>query len=138
MEHPSYIDEHAIRIDAPRDRVWESLRHYVDAILRSAERNPLGTVLGTSPRAGFAVDEVDPEQRLSLAGKHRFSHYELVFELDQTRDGGTQLRAQTYADFPGLRGRIYRALVIGTRGHVLVTNHLLRSVKRRATGVGSR
>ncbi len=137
MEHPSYIDEHAIRIDAPRDRVWESLRHYVDAVLRSAERSPLGTVLGASPRAGFAVDGIDPEQRLSLAGKHRFSRYELVFELADTRDGGTQLRAQTYADFPGLRGRIYRALVIGTRGHVLVTNHLLRSVKRRAVGVGS-
>lgn len=137
MEHPSYIDEHAIRIDAPRDRVWASLRHYVDAVLRSAERSPLGTVLGASPRAGFAVDGVDPEQRLSLAGKHRFSRYELVFELAETGDGGTQLRAQTYADFPGLRGRIYRALVIGTRGHVVVTNHLLRSVKRRAVGVDS-
>lgn len=138
MEHLSYIDEHAIRIDAPRGQVWDSLRRYVDAFLRSAEHNPLGAVLGTSPRAGFAVDGVDPGQRLSLAGQHRFSRYELVFELGDTGDGATQLRAQTYADFPGLRGRIYRALVIGTRGHVLATNHLLRSVKRRAVDAGSR
>ncbi|MBA0045330.1 hypothetical protein [Mycobacteroides sp. LB1] len=135
MEHPSYIDEHTIRIDAPRHQVWESLQRNVDAMLRSAERNPIGPLLGTRPRAGFAVDGIEPEQRLSLAGQHRFSRYELVFELGETRDGGTQLRAQTYADFPGLRGRIYRALVIGTRGHVLATNYILRSVKRRASTV---
>ncbi|MGH3724993.1 MAG: hypothetical protein ACRDUS_12830 [Mycobacterium sp.] len=136
MEHPSYIDEHAIRISAPRDRVWENLQHYVEAFLRSADRSPIGLLLGTRPRAGFAVDGMEPERRLSLAGQHRFSRYELVFELGETSDGGTQLRAQTYADFPGLRGRIYRALVIGSRGHVLATNHILRSVKRRTVGTG--
>lgn len=134
MEQLSYIDEHAIRIDAPRHRVWESLRGYVDAFLRSTEHSPLGALLGTRPRAGFAIEGVEPGQRMSLAGRHRFSRYELVFELADARDGGTQLRAQTYADFPGLRGRLYRALVIGTRGHVVATNHILRSVKRRVRG----
>lgn len=134
MEHLSYIDEHAIRIDAPRGRVWEGLQGYVDAFLRSAEHSALGGLLGAHPRAGFAVDGVEPEHRLSLAGQHRFSRYDLVFELGETRDGSTQLRAQTYADFPGLRGRLYRALVIGTRGHVLATNHILRSVKRQTLG----
>lgn len=138
MEHLSYIDEHAIRIDAPRGQVWASLRRYVDAVLRSAERNPLGAVLGTRPRAGFAVERIGPEQRLSLTGRHRFSRYKLVFELDDDCGGTTRLRAQTYADFPGVRGRIYRALVIGTRGHVLATNHVLRSVKRRVVDAGSR
>lgn len=138
MEHSSYIDEHAIRIDAPRGRVWESLQQYVDAFLRATERSPLGTLLGTRPRAGFAVAGVEPGRQLSLAGRHRFSRYELVFELDEAQGGGTQLRAQTYADFPGLRGRVYRALVIGTRGHVLATNYILRSVQRRAVGVGAR
>ncbi len=101
MEHLSYIDEHAIRIDAPRGWVWKGLQGYVDAFLRSAEHSALGGLLGAHPRAGFAVDGVEPEHRLSLAGRHRFSRYELVFELGETRDGGTQLRAQTYADFPG-------------------------------------
>jgi hypothetical protein len=40
------------------------------------------------------------------------------------------LRAKTYAEFPGLRGRIYRALVIGTGAHVLATNHMLRAIQR--------
>ncbi|MBN7302632.1 hypothetical protein IUQ79_12060 [Mycobacteroides abscessus subsp. bolletii] len=134
MEHLSYIDEHAIRIDAPRGRVWDGLRRYVDGFLQSSERSALGTLLGAHPRAGFAIAGVVPGQQLSLAGRHHFSRYELIFELGDTRDGGTQLRAQTYADFPGLRGRIYRTLVIGTRGHVLTTNHILRSVKRRTIG----
>lgn len=134
MEHLSYIDEHAIRIDAPPSRVWDGLGHYVDGFLRSAEHNVLGFLLGARPRAGFAIGGADPEKRLTLAGQHRFSRYELVFELAEARDGGTQLRAQTYADFPGLRGRIYRALVIGTRGHVVATNHILHSVKRQIAG----
>ena len=36
------------------------------------------------------------------------------------------------AVFPGLKGRAYRTLVIGTRMHVLVTNRVLDSVRRRA------
>jgi hypothetical protein len=42
------------------------------------------------------------------------------------------VRAETRAAFPGLQGRAYRALVIGTRGHVLAVRRLLRAVKARA------
>lgn len=34
-----YIDEHTLRIDAPRNRVWSALRRYVEAMLRDNERN---------------------------------------------------------------------------------------------------
>jgi len=43
-----------------------------------------------------------------------------------------RLRAETRARFPGGAGRLYRAAVIGTRGHILVTMRLLEAVKRRA------
>ena len=69
-----------------------------------------------------------------MAGRHRFSHYRLVFELVDAADDETHLSARTYAEFPGLRGRVYRALVIGTRLHVLATNQILRSVRRAALG----
>ena len=69
-----------------------------------------------------------------MAGRHRFSRYRLVFELVDAADDETQLSARTYAEFPGLRGRAYRALVIGTRLHVLATNQILRSVRRAALG----
>ena len=56
----------------------------------------------------------------------------LAFEVADASDGATQLRAKTYAEFPGVRGRAYRALVIGTRAHVVAANHILRSIRRLA------
>lgn len=67
-----------------------------------------------------------------LVGSHRFSAYALVFRLDELDDRHTRLRAETRALFPSIKGAVYRALVIGTRGHVLVTRRLLCAVKRHA------
>ena len=80
---------------------------------------------------GFAVAEIHPPERLALRGEHRFSRYALVFELDATDTARCTLRAQTWAEFPGSAGRVYRALVIGTRGHRVVVRRLLRKVARR-------
>ena len=84
----------------------------------------------TAPAALPHIDEHPRE--LALAGSRRFSEYSLVFRLDDLGDAGTRLRAETRADFPGLRGRLYRAMVIRTRGHVVVTKRLLGATKRRA------
>jgi hypothetical protein len=81
---------------------------------------------------GFHVAAAREPRELALAGSHRFSEYSLVFRLDDLADGGTRLRAETRADFPGLRGSLYRAMVIGTRGHMIVTRRLLVATKRRA------
>lgn len=124
-----YVDEHSIRIAEPRDRVWEALTEYVESSLTRADGSALTRILGTTPRGGFEVAETAPAERLVLVGRHRFSRYRLAFELADA-EGETQLRAQTYAAFPGLHGRAYRALVIGTRLHVVGTNHLLRTVAR--------
>ncbi|MGB3473277.1 MAG: hypothetical protein WBA69_00665 [Mycobacterium sp.] len=127
-----YIDEHTLRIDAPRNRVWSALQRYVEAMLRGNERNPLLAPLGLRPRAGFAVAESVEQQRIVLAGQHRFSRYRLVFELTGDQAGATSLHAHSYAAFPGLHGGIYRALVIGTRMHVVATNYLLRGIRTAA------
>jgi len=132
MSELPFVDEHRIRIAAPRDHVWRVLRRYVDSSLGVSERSPLGLLLGTQPRAGFEVEREIPGEQLDMAGRHRFSRYRLVFELVDTADNETQLSARTYAEFPGLRGRVYRALVIGTRMHVLATNQILKSVRRAA------
>jgi hypothetical protein len=125
-----YVDEHAIRIAASRDLVWSALQRYATTSLRIPEGNPLARLLGTEPRTGFEVVESAPAHSLTLAGRHRFSRYMLRFELTEAAAGVTQLRAQTYALFPGLRGQVYRALVIGSRAHLVATNHILRSVRR--------
>lgn len=127
-----YIDEHAVRIAAPRAIVWTALEQYVAAFLRRTEAGLLARLLGTEPRAGFEVAERAQPDRLVLVGRHRFSRYQLAFELTDGADGATELCATTHAEFPGVRGRVYRALVIGTRLHVVATTRILRSIRRRA------
>jgi hypothetical protein len=123
----------AIRMVASRELVWTALQRYVVTSPRIAEGSPLARILGTEPRAGFEVSESVPAERLTLVGRHRFSRYKLAFELTDATEGATQLRAQTYAAFPGVRGRVYHALVIGTRVHVVATNHVLRSIRGLST-----
>jgi len=125
-----YVDEHAIRIAASRELVWSALQRYAATSLRIPEGNPIARLLGTEPRAGFEVLESAPTHSLTLVGRHRFSRYMLTFALTDGAEGATELRAQTYALFPGVRGQVYRALVIGTRAHLVATNHILRSVRR--------
>jgi hypothetical protein len=60
------------------------------------------------------------------------STYLLSFRLEEAGPGRTRLVAETRAAFPGLKGSIYRALVIGTRMHVVVTRRILTATKRRA------
>jgi hypothetical protein len=129
-----YVDTNQTRIAAPRDLVWTALRRYVDSSIGVGESNPLTWLLGTEPRSGFEVTRDVPNQQLSLAGRHRFARYLLVFDLVDVADGETLLSARTYSDFPGPHGRVYRALVISTRLHVVATKHMLRSVRRLSVG----
>lgn len=124
-----HIDDHEVRIHAPVDVVFPVLRRYAGS-LGASDGSILAKLLGPDPPSGFVVAEEVPDRLVRLTGRHRFSRYQLLFELDAV-DGGTVLRARTYAEFPGMHGRAYRAAVIGTRAHVLATRHLLRSVRRQ-------
>lgn len=121
MERLSYIDEHARSIDANRDRAWK-------ALLRVVCRDPHEPTAPT----GFDFDSVVEPQRLALHGQHWFSKYALIFELDEVGPSRTRVRARSYGDFPGLHGRIYRALVVGTGGHRLVVRRMLRRIAAAA------
>ena len=131
-----FIDEHALRVAAPRARVWAALERAVESSLHRAGRHPLARVLGTDPPAGFAVADRVPAERLALAGRHRFARYRLTFLLADAPGESTELRAQTHAAFPGAHGRAYRALVLGTRAHLLVTKRILRAIERLSLGSG--
>lgn len=148
MEQLPYIDEHSIVIGATREHVWDVLASALRRDLGRTAPALLTRVLGLAPvdsrgdwhgtlHAGdallsFAMAETHAPERLALRGRHRFSRYALVFELDATGAACCTLRAQTWAEFPGLTGRAYRALVIGTGGHRLVVRRLLRNVAHRA------
>jgi hypothetical protein len=139
------IDEHGVEIDASPDAVWEALLKALPAAFGSRLSSRTARMLGCveckiegepgrigSTLPGFVVARAIPPATLALEGEHRYSRYALVFRIDRLPSGGSRLRAETRAEFPGARGRAYRALVIGTRGHVLVVRRLLRAVRRRA------
>jgi hypothetical protein len=126
---PPFIDEHVIAVAAPRERVWAGLLRYADRNLLSGNE-VLHQLLGTDPPAGFAISEKVPLELLELAGRHRFSHYGLAFELRDAGPGRTRIAARSFAEFPGLHGRIYRALVIGSRLHVVATRGMLSAIRR--------
>ena len=80
-----------------------------------------GVVGDTLP--GFRIVDGERGHRLVLEGRHRFSRYRLSFFID-----GDRVRARTDAVFPGRRGRLYRAGVIGTHAHAILTKDIVRRV----------
>jgi hypothetical protein len=128
------VDEHQITIAAPRDQVWTALRRFAKSSLLERKSRALALALGTEPHSGFGIAHDIPYQQLGLAGRHRFSRYLLVFEVDEVADEETLVSARTLAEFPGPHGRIYRALVIGSGAHVVAVKRMLRSIERISVG----
>ena len=134
-----YVDEHCVRVSASADAVWTALS---DVLSHDLKGSPgLARLLGCDPAdttpefsalpgetvPGFRVAEAEPGRRLALRGRHRFAIYELTFVLR-----GAQLCAQTHAAFPGILGQLYRAAVIGSGGHRVITRQILRRVVSRS------
>lgn len=80
---------------------------------------------------GFVLGAAEQPERFACTGRHWFAVYELTFLLSET-DGGTRVAAQTRAAFPGVKGSIYRALVIGSGGHRAVVRHMLKRIAEQA------
>jgi hypothetical protein len=137
-----YIDEHAVTIEADRRAVWRALLGMPDAMISSRFARLLGCAdaeaSGPRPLAegsivpGFRVVIADELSELALAGHHHFSDYLLVFRLDELATDRTRLRAESRGAFPGAKGAVYRMLLMGTGGHVLVTRRMRAAVKRNA------
>jgi hypothetical protein len=125
-----HVDDHAIVIDRPRRQVWIALDQFVSKHLLGRSDTMVGRMLGVDPPGGFELVDTEAEHELVLAGRHRFSEYRLSFQLADTGNGQTRLTAVTNATFPGLRGRLYRLVVIGSRGHAIIARRMLRSIGR--------
>lgn len=126
MERLPYIDEYAIAVPADRATTWA-------AVLRAICRDPHDPA--TVP-FGFVLEEAAEPQRFALKGRHWFATYRLVFELGDLSNGATRLAAQTWAAFPGFKGRVYRALVIGSGGHRVVVRRMLNRISALADPSG--
>lgn len=145
LEELPAIDEHGTLVLAPVERTWEALLPVVAGSFSGAAAARVARALDCHPAEaageigsrgstipGFCVVRVVEPAVLALEGEHRFSNYGLIFRLEPTKDENTLLRAETRAEFPGLKGKAYRTLVIGSRGHVVLVNRMLRAVRRRA------
>lgn len=143
-----YVDEHAVTVAAPPQPIFDAIASVLRRTFGPSD-NPVIRVLGAQPsrtsggplRAGstfpaFAVDGYDEQSVLALTGRHRFSHYALVFRLAPAGADRTTVTAETRAVFPGWHGTVYRMLVIGTKGHVLATRRLLAMIRDQAQAAG--
>lgn len=136
-----FIDEHRVLVSASADDVWRSLTTRISRVtgteayarLIAAEpRRASGTLFDVGATLpGFRVVDAVPGRHVRLSGRHRFSRYALVLTLTAQSEG-TTLSARTYAEFPGIGGRCYRQVVIGSRAHRMLLRRLLRAVGRHA------
>jgi hypothetical protein len=146
LESIPFIDEHSATVAASPDQTWKALAEVVAGsnagrlgglVARGLDCVPsdaageIPAIGSTIP--GFIVTRSVCPAALALMGEHRFSRYALVFTIsERLGEDAVELSAQTRAVFPGHAGRLYRMLVIGTRGHVLAVRAILRTVRRRA------
>jgi hypothetical protein len=144
MERLPYIDAYGVEIPADVDASWRALVRVAAGSFRGLGASRYGRALHLDPPTtvgewtadlepgaalpGFTVDRVRPRELLSLRGGHRFSRYRFDFELVAAEPGRTQLWARTWAEFPGVSGWLYRAMVIGSGGHRIAVRRMLNRV----------
>lgn len=139
-----FVDEYEIDVAAAPEVVWAAtIRTLTRSFAGSGDvvARALGCASTTASDwsrpapgctlPGFEAEVVESPTLLRLSGRHRFSEYALTFRIDEI-SGGRRCRAETRARFPGLRGRLYRTAVIGSRGHRVAVRRMLGTVQRLA------
>lgn len=139
------VDVRTTEVAAHADATWTALVEVIAAMASPAatayarvvgavpaEASGPGPLAEGSTVPGFVVAGIDPGRELVLEGRHRFSRYRLTFRLDERGLQRTQVAAESQAAFPGVHGRVYRLLVIGSGGHALAVGRMLGSIRRRA------
>lgn len=146
IESLPFVDEHSMLVEASVGDVWRGLGEVLDRSFSRPGMVGYARLVGAAhptasgPRPptdgstfpGFRVVAAVPGRELVLEGCHRFSSYALIFRLEDLGGGRSRLCAESRAAFPGLAGGLYRWLVIGTGGHVIVVRRLLSEIRRRS------
>lgn len=81
---------------------------------------------------GFRIARCVAPTEWALEGRHLFSHYSLTFRITPLDGDHCRISAESSAVFPGFHGAAYRALVIGSGGHVIGVRGILRRIKVEA------
>jgi len=139
------IDEHEISVNTSAAVAWAAAvavfgrttstpawRAFARAIRCQPDHAAGVAETGGATVPGFRVVRSDPPTEWALEGEHLFSHYALTFRVTPVDAERCRIAAQSSAAFPGIHGTVYRALVIGTGGHLIGVRGLLRSMKAAA------
>lgn len=127
-----YIDTHTVTVAAASAKTFDAV---AGAMPRAGSRGPFALyarLIGCEGGRPFSIAQSRRPSELVLAGRHRFSRYELAFQFAADGPAATVVSATTRAAFPGFGGRLYRAAVIGSGGHRIAMRAMLADLKRRA------
>jgi hypothetical protein len=139
------IDEHEISLNVAAPVAWTAVvavfgrlatrpawRMFARAI-RCKPDHAVGTaVTAGDSLPGFLVARCTAPTEWALEGEHLFSRYALTFRIAPVDSEHCRVGAHSTADFPGLHGKVYRAMVIGSGGHAIGVRSILRSIKTEA------
>jgi hypothetical protein len=130
MSELPFIDVHSVTVAVTPEAAFDALERLgprigTDPIFRRYARLVRAADVGA-----FHVARSERPTLVVLGGSHRFSRYELVCRIEPAQ-GASVVRFETWAEFPCLGGRLYRAAVIGTGGHRVGMRLLLGALKRR-------
>jgi hypothetical protein len=129
MSELPFVDVHATTVAATPGAVFDALERIGPRIGTDPISRTYARLVGTEDRGAFHVARSERPMVVVLGGSRRFSRYELVCRIEPEH-GGSVVRFETWAEFPGLGGRVYRAVVIGTGGHRVGMRLMLGSLKR--------
>ena len=141
-----FLDEHEVVIAADVSATWDALVQTVDSSFSTRPAAAYARLVGGEPATasgprplafgstmpGFRVSSAVPGEELGLTGSHGFSTYALTFRVERQGDDCSRLRGESRALFPGLVGGLYRALVVRSGAHAILTRRLLSTVRHRA------
>jgi hypothetical protein len=139
------IDEHEISLNVPTPVAWTAVvavfarltarpawRAFAKAI-RCKPDHAVGTAITVGEAVpGFLVARCEAPTEWALEGEHLFSRYALTFRVTPVDGEHCRVVAHSSAEFPGLHGKVYRAMVIGTGGHAIGVRGILRSIRNEA------
>ncbi|HWE34907.1 MAG TPA: hypothetical protein VG410_15550 [Solirubrobacteraceae bacterium] len=127
-----YIDTHTVTVAAASEEAFDAVARTIPRAGSSGPLSLYARLIGCEHGKPFSVAASRRPTELVLAGRHRFSRYELVFQFAPRGAATTVVSATTHAAFPGLGGRLYRAAVIGSGGHRIAMRAMLADLRRRA------
>jgi hypothetical protein len=141
------IDVHEISVNVPPSVAWPAViavferlttrpawRLYAKAVRCKPDRaiGDGSTVTVGDALPGFLVTRCGAPTEWAFEGEHLFSRYALTFRITPVESAHCRIAAHSCAEFPGVHGSMYRAMVIGSGGHENGVRRILRSIKTEA------